>query len=78
MNLYGHEIEIPEVEGGIITDVMILARAVNYSDEGRAQDEILIAASPGITGMIQDGMLRQASVLSDNATIEAHFPDEDD
>ena len=58
MKIYGHDINLTEAEEGeIITDVMVLARAVRHTDEGGLEDFILSSSTRTTTGMIQSGML---------------------
>lgn len=72
--LYGHDLSLfdPD-EGGLVTDVIVLARAVHYDDDGRAADSMILSSTRNTGGIIQAGMLSAALDLSQNWT-----PEEDD
>lgn len=57
--LYGHAIDLTtadDVEDGVVTDVLVVARAVRYNDEGRAEDALLISATDSTSSIVQQGM----------------------
>lgn len=62
VNIYGHEVELTEVsdDDGVVTDVIVLARAVRFGDNGRAEDALFISGTPSTTYMLQLGMLHAA------------------
>ena len=72
--LYGHDLDLfdPD-EGGLVTDVIVLARVVRYDDDGRAEDSMLLSSTRNTGGIIQAGMLSAAHSMSQNWT-----PEEDD
>lgn len=55
--IYGHKIDLPEPDEGIITDVMVLARVVRYEDVS-ACDDLMIACTPQTGGIVQLGMIK--------------------
>lgn len=61
MNIYGHEVELTQIEDGeMVTDVIVLARMVSFDSDGDASDTISIRSSRQTTGIIQQGMLTTA------------------
>lgn len=61
MNIYGHEVELTQIEDGeMVTDVIVLARMVSFDSDGDANDTISIRSSRQTTGIIQQGMLTTA------------------
>ena len=58
MNIYGHEVELTMPDANeVVTDVIVLARAVWYADDGHAQDSLLMTSTRTTTGMVASGML---------------------
>ena len=60
IEIYGHDIELTDPEGEIVTDVIVLARSVRNTDDGRIEDSLLASTTWTTTGMIQRGMLGDA------------------
>lgn len=61
MNLYGHEMSIEEPAlGSLVTEVLVIARQVEYDERGRAMDGLLISSSNSTTHMIQRVMTETA------------------
>ena len=57
VNIYGHEVELTEPDGDeVVTDVIVLARAVRYDDDGHAQDSLLMTSTRTTTSMVASGM----------------------
>lgn len=87
VNIAGVDVDISELieaqerDGEMIVDVVIIARAVDYTGE-RAADSVIAAVSKNTAGVVQSGMVNDLKVLMDRATIEANFgcgcPEEDD
>lgn len=75
MNIYGHEVELTAlaVDDGMVTDVMVLARTVRFSDQGRAEDALFISGTRSSTYMLQLGMLHSAL-----ESLGMDFEDEDE
>ncbi len=69
--LYGHDLDLfdPD-EGGLVTDVIVLARVVRYNDDGRAMDAMILSSTRNTGGIIQGGMLSTALDLSQNWMLE--------
>ena len=77
MNIYGHEVELTEVEDGeMVTDVIVLARIVSFDSDGDASDTISIRSSRQTTGIIQQGMLTTAERIQADGW--AYADDEDE
>ena len=62
MNLYGHDIDLTALadDDGMVTDVLVLARTVRFSDQGRAEDALFISGTRSTTYMVQLGILHAA------------------
>ena len=62
MNIYGHEVELTALadDDGVVTDVLVLARTVRFSDDGRAEDALFTSVTRSSTYMLQMGMLHAA------------------
>jgi hypothetical protein len=62
MDIYGKKIDLQPLgpEGGIVTDVMVLARVVRYGAGPRAEDVILVSSTDSTTGVIAQGVLNDA------------------
>ena len=62
MNLYGHDVDLTALadDDGMVTDVLVLARTVRFSDQGRAEDALFISGTRSSTYMLQLGMLHAA------------------
>ena len=77
MNIYGHEVELTEIEDGeMVTDVIVLARMVSFDSDGDASDTISIRSSRQTTGIIQQGMLTTAERI--RADGWAYDPEDDE
>ena len=77
MNLYGHEVELAQIEDGeMVTDVIVLARIVSFDSDGDASDTISIRSSRQTTGIVQQGMLTTAERIQ--AAGWAYADDEDE
>ena len=77
MNIYGHEVELTEIEGGeMVTDVIVLARMVSFDSDGDASDTISIRSSRQTTGIIQQGMLTTAERIQADGW--AYDPEDDE
>lgn len=65
IEVYGHQLEPtePPEENMIVTDVIILARAVVHEENGRISDTLMTTSTKTTTGMIQSGMLSLAQYL---------------
>ena len=61
-NIYGHDIDLTALadDDGMVTDVLVLARTVRFSDQGRAEDALFISGTRSSTYMLQLGMLHAA------------------
>ena len=61
LNLYGHELDLVELEDDEIpTDVIVIARTVRHTEDGRLEDAISISTTRMTTGLIQRGMIHEA------------------
>ena len=62
MNIYGHDIDLTALadDDGMVTDVLVLARTVRFSDQGRAEDALFISGTRSTTYMLQLGILHAA------------------
>lgn len=82
MIIHGHDVPVEDIEDadGIVTDVLVLTRVVSFNEDGQAQDHLVITGSRTTTGMVIDGMVREAQRQSDLAAEEASWSldDEDD
>lgn len=58
-NLYGLELDLEEVDDGIVTDVVVLSREIRYNKEGEAEEALLISATPSTTPMLMQGMANE-------------------
>lgn len=77
MNIYGHEVELAQIEDGeMVTDVIVLARMVSFDSDGDATDTISIRSSRQTTGIIQQGMLTTAERIQTAGW--AHEPEDDE
>lgn len=58
MNIYGNHInlETPD-DDAIIVDVVVIARSLRTSKDGRMEDAVLVSSTDSTTGIIFDGML---------------------
>ena len=61
-NIYGHDVDLTALadDDGMVTDVLVLARTVRFSDQGRAEDALFISGTRSTTYMLQLGMLHAA------------------
>ena len=72
----GHKIELDETpEGMIVTDVMIIRRAIEVSETGHISDTVLIDRTPQTSWILQTGMLAAATEETSFTTV---IGDEDD
>lgn len=55
--IYGHTLDLPEPDEGIVVDVMVLARVVRYEDD-QAFDDLLVGCTPQTGGIVQLGMVQ--------------------
>lgn len=80
MNIYGHEVPLEDIADadGIVTDVLVLTRVVSFNEDGQAQDHLIIAGTRTTTGMVIDGMVREAQRQSDTAAEEASWSLDDE
>ena len=62
MNIYGHDVDLTALadDDGMVTDVLVLARTVRFSDQGRAEDALFISGTRSTTYMVQLGILHAA------------------
>ena len=74
MNIYGHEVELTEVEDGeMVTDVIVLARSVRSRNDDRPEEALLVSGTTSTTYGLQMGMLRIAQEV-----LGVDFEDEDE
>ena len=58
--IYGHHINLPEPNpGGMVTDVIVLARIV-HMDGAQTRDMLAMTATTQTTGIVQLGMISAA------------------
>ena len=58
--IYGHHINLPEPNpGGMVTDVIVLARIV-HMDGAQTRDMLAMSATTQTTGIVQLGMISAA------------------
>lgn len=56
-SIYGQELELTEVEAGeMVMDIIILARVLRPTDDGRMEDALLVSSTKTTTGIVQMGM----------------------
>lgn len=56
-SIYGQELELTEVEAGeMVMDIIILARVLRPTDDGRMEDALLVSTTKTTTGIVQMGM----------------------
>jgi hypothetical protein len=57
--IYGHDIDLPEQEDltGVVTDVIVLARAITYDDNGEADETIIVRHNPNISHIVRRGLI---------------------
>lgn|GEM_PF-2747507 len=68
--IYGLDIDIDEpTDGGVVTDIIVLARVVYMDDDGTVDDFVRVATTKTTTGIIYAGML---------ATVDDGDPREED
>lgn len=61
MDIYGHQINVETpTPGAVITEVLVIARQVEYGNNGRALDGLLISTSNSTTRMLQRVMTETA------------------
>lgn len=71
-DIYGHDMDLTQqLDGEVITDVIVIARTVHYDDTGRAHDNVLMTVTKGATEMIQQAMLNYAVELADFPAVDA-------
>lgn len=60
-DIYGHTLNLWQPDdGGLITDVVVLARVVQYDDDGDATDALLMSATRSTGKIVQAGILAAA------------------
>lgn len=60
INIYGQKVELTPPGDGYITDVIILARQIQYAPDGTMEDAILISTTPNSTYIMQRGIIETA------------------
>ena len=74
MNIYGHEVELAQIEDGeMVTDVIVLARSVRSRNNDRPEEALLVSGTTSTTYGLQMGMLRIAQEV-----LGVDFEDEDE
>lgn len=59
--IYGHTVGLWQPDdGGLITDVVVLARVVRYDDDGCAEDSLLMSTTRSTGMIVQAGILATA------------------
>jgi len=67
----GNDVELEEpFDGDIITDVVILRRAVSHQDDGKLADSLYIDNTPQTTSIVQRGMIEAAKSAINQRSIE--------
>lgn len=67
VSINGNDVELPDPEeGSIVTDVVILRRAVVHRDGGQLADSIFIDNSLHTTSIVQIGMLEAARKITNS------------
>ncbi|MEV8149933.1 hypothetical protein AB0O52_17530 [Arthrobacter sp. NPDC080073] len=67
----GNDVELAEPDDGdIITDVVILRRAVTHGDNGKLADSLYIDNTPQTTSIVQRGMIAAAKEAINRNGIE--------
>ena len=60
-HIYGHDLGLYEpADGGLVTDVVVLARVVRYDDDGDATDSLLVSSTRNTDGIVLSGILSAA------------------
>lgn len=60
--LYGRTIDLePDDDGGMVTDVLVIARHVRLTDDGHTEDCISISATTSTGRIMQTGMIHAAA-----------------
>ncbi|MGP9490066.1 hypothetical protein ACT3UQ_08815 [Glutamicibacter sp. AOP12-B1-11] len=67
-NVYGHEIDLFNLDPGEhATDVVILTRTVYHDEDGDLQDSLKCVTSTNTTGIIRVGMLKMGAKFESDA-----------
>lgn len=59
IEMYGHTIDLTPIDEGnegVVTDVLVVARAVRYNDDGKPEEALLVSATDTTTPILQQGM----------------------
>lgn len=59
INIYSHEIQLEKADSHI-TDIIIIARQIQYAPDGTMEDAILISTTPNSTYIMQRGIIETA------------------
>lgn len=65
LTIHGHEMDITEpVDGDVVVDVIVIARALHVDQDGTTQDSLIMDNTRHTTYMVQRGMLDAADQAS--------------
>lgn len=63
--VHGQTIPLTPIDdGGVVTDVIVIVRAVEFDDDGRAHDSIYVDATRSTTEVLHTGMLAAAHQIA--------------
>lgn len=68
MKIYDKTIELAELETGVVTDVVVLARVIQYDRTGRARDEVVVSSTDSTTRVLTQGLLNEAMLQTSAAS----------
>lgn len=68
MKIYDKTIELAELETGVVTDVVVLARVIQYDRTGRARDEVVVSTTDSTTRVLTQGLLNEAMLQTSAAS----------
>lgn len=68
MKIYDKTIELAELETGVVTDIVVLARVIQYDRTGRARDEVVVSSTDSTTRVLTQGLLNEAMLQTSAAS----------
>lgn len=74
VNIYGHDLDLDDLndEHGVVVDVIVMARAIQYDENGHAEDTMLFATTGPTTATVQLGMIHHATTLLESEVRRTH------
>ena len=63
--VHGQALELTPIDDGeVVTDVIVIVRAIEFDEDGRAHDSIYVDGTRSTTELIQTGMLAAAHEIA--------------